>query len=176
MTDTSNRRPPTQFTTKTPRAPRIHEGGFLPLPRNKRRELRRPVMDSLFSQKFSAAARVGGGQGVSTLPKVDARCWITAVQNKSTGDLADLKIQGLWVGFWLSRGESPRYEMMISRIRVTATAISGQRQKTAAGNSDSGRGAVTRFSGGGMATSGSFNRRSSLRAADVKGKQGAGHP
>jgi hypothetical protein len=37
-------------------------------------------------------------------------------------------------------------------------------------------GSVTRFSSGGMATSGSFKRRGSLRAADVKGKQGAGHP
>jgi hypothetical protein len=71
---------------------------------------------------------------------LDTRCWITAVQNKSTGDLADLKTQGLRVGFRLFRGEVPQYELMISRVQATAAAISGQRQKTAAENSDSGRG------------------------------------
>ena len=46
--------------------------------------------------------------------------------------------------------------MMISREQVTAAAISGQRRETAAGYSGSVRGAVSRFSSGGMATSGSF--------------------
>jgi hypothetical protein len=69
----------------------------------------------------------------------DAR---SLLSKKLSGDLADLKTQGLRVGFWLFRGEVPRYEMMISRGRVTAAAISGRRQKAASRNSVSYRGLI----------------------------------
>ncbi len=67
---------------------------------------------------------------------------ISAVQNKSTGDVAHLKTQGLRVGFRPFQGEVPFNQLMLFKARATATghdsgSIQRQRQKAASGNSAS---------------------------------------
>ncbi len=60
---------------------------------------------------------------------------ITAVQNKSTGDVAHLITQGLRVGFRPFRGEVPFNQLMLSKAPATATGSSGSNQWAASESS-----------------------------------------
>ncbi len=100
---------------------------------------------------------------------------ITADQNRSSPEVYHLTTRGLRVGFWHIRFAVVSYPFPIPNCSGS-DSVQRQRQGAAAENSDQCSAAAVRIPVGGMATSGSFNGRGSRWAADVKDRQGAGHP